>query len=248
MKNLYLRSTEWILLPLVAALLIVSSSTANSQTAPVVSVSSKPSGATVILSGDYTVAGVTPTNFSQSLQGLYQVTAHHEGFETYHSTVVLSGRDAVSLDIKLVPKTRMRAAMRSLVLPGWGQHYIGSKTKGTLLTIGTVAALTTSGVMYLRYENRRQDYDDYNALFHQTRSVEERERMLTKHYALQKDAYNAERDRNVALGVLAGIWVYNLLDVFLFFPDYGLNVSGASFGLYPENDLNGVKVVGTVRF
>ena len=248
MKDMYLRNSKWILLLLVVILLLAISATARSQTSPIVSVTSKPSGATVVLSGDYTVAGITPTSFSQSLLGLYRIAAHHEGYETYHSTIVLSGREAVALDIKMVPKTRMRAAMRSLVVPGWGQNYVGSKTKGTLLTIGTLATAATTGVMHLRYDSRRHDYDDFNAIYHQTRSVEEREKMLAKHYALQKDAYNAERDRNIALGVLAGIWVYNLLDAILFFPDYGLNVSGTNLGLYPDPKLRGIRVVGTVKF
>ncbi|TFH64980.1 MAG: PEGA domain-containing protein [Candidatus Zixiibacteriota bacterium] len=248
MKNMYLRSSEWILLPLAVILLLTMSATARSQTSPVVSITSKPSGATVILSGDYTVAGITPTSFSQNLLGLYRITAHHEGYETYHSTVMLSGREAVALDIKMVAKTRVRAAMRSLVFPGWGQHYVGSKTKGSLLTIGTLAAVATTGILQLRYDSRRQDYDDYNVIYNQTRSVEEREKMLAKHYALQKDAYDAEHGRNVALGVLAGIWAYNLLDAILFFPDYGLSVSGTNLGLYPDPNLKGIRVVGTVKF
>jgi hypothetical protein len=248
MKNMYLRSSEWILLPLAVIMLLAVSGTARSQTTPVVSITSKPSGATVVLTGDYTVAGITPTSFSQNLIGLYRIAAHHEGYETYHSTVVFSGREAVALDIKMVPKTRVRAAMRSLVLPGWGQNYVGSKTKGVLLTIGTLASAATAGVMHLRYDSRRNDYDDFNAIYNQTRSVEEREKLLARRYALQKDAYNAERDRNVVLGVLAGIWVYNILDAVLFFPDYGLNVSGTNLGLYPDPDLKGFRVAGTVTF
>ncbi len=245
---MYLRSSEWILLPLVVILLLAISATARSQTSPVVSVTSKPSGATVILSGDYTVAGITPTSFSQNLLGLYRIAVHHEGYETYHSTVVLSGREAVALDIKMVAKTRVRAAMRSLLIPGWGQRYVDSRTKGTLLTIGTLATVVTAGVMHLRYDSRRDDYDDFNTLYYQTRSVEEREKMLAKRYALQKDAYDAERDRNIVLGVLVGIWAYNLLDAILFFPDYGLSVSGTNLGFYPDSNLKGIRVVGTVKF
>jgi hypothetical protein len=142
----------------------------------------------------------------------------------------------------------MRAAMRSLVFPGWGQNYVGSKTKGSLLTIGTLAAVATTGIMQLRYDSRRNDYDDYNASYNQARSVEEREKMLAKRYTLQKDAYDAENGRNVVLGLLVGIWAYNLLDAILFFPDYGLNVSGTNLGFYPDPDLKGVRIVGTVNF
>jgi hypothetical protein len=248
MKYIQLLKSEWILWPSAVIMFAASFGTAFSQTSPVVSITSKPSGATVVLSGDYTVAGVTPTTFSQSLLGLYRIAAHHEGYETYHSTVVFSGSEAVALDIKMVPKTRLRAAMRSLVVPGWGQRYADNKGKGALLTIGTLATATVAGIMHLRYDSRRDDYDDFNATYQKTRSVEEREQMLAKLYALQKDAYNAERDRNVVAAVLAGIWAYNVLDAILFFPDYGLSVSGTKLGFYPDPNLRGIKVVGMVKF
>jgi Family of unknown function (DUF5683)/PEGA domain len=248
MKYIQLLKSEWILWPSAVIIFIALAATAFSQTSPIVSITSKPSGATVVLSGDYTVAGVTPTTFSQNLLGLYRIAAHHEGYETYHSTVVFSGREAVALDIKMVPKTRLRAAMRSLVVPGWGQRYADSKTKGALLTIGTLATAALTGIMHLRYDSRRNDYNDFNATYLQTRSVEQREQMLAKRYALQKDAYDAERDRNTVAAVLAGIWAYNLLDAILFFPDYGLSVSGTKLGLYPDPDLKGIRVVGKVAF
>jgi hypothetical protein len=248
MKNLYLLKAEWILVRLAVLLTLTSTAWAQTQPNPVVSVTSNPSGATVIFSGDYEVAGITPTTFSQKLTGLYRVTAHHEGYETYHSSIVFSGHDATAIDIKMTPKTRVKAGIRSLVLPGWGQSYSGSRTRGIVLTIGAVAAGVTTGILHLRYDSRRQDYDDFNTIYANTRSVEEREKMLAQQYSLQKDAYDAERNRNVALGVLAGIWAYSVLDAILFFPDYGLNVSGTNLGLYPDSDLEGIRIVGTVRF
>jgi hypothetical protein len=248
MKKSYVVIAEWILLLLAAVCLTTGTAEAQTGTGPVVSVTSKPSGATVILTGDLTMAGVTPTTFSQKLTGLYQVTAHHEGYETYHSSVVFSGRDAMSIDIKMAPKTRVKAAVRSLVFPGWGQNYTGSKRRGAFLTVGTVAAGAVAGILQLRYTNRRNKYDDFNSLYNQTRSAERRQTMLAKLYAVQKDAYNAERNRNTALGVVAAIWAYNVLDAILFFPDYGLNVSGTTLGLYPDQNLDGVRIVGTVKF
>ncbi len=248
MKNLYVLRAERILSLLTAFFCLSVVALAQSANSPVVSITSRPTGATVILTGDYTVAGVTPTTFAQKLSGMYSLTAHHEGYETYHSSVVLSGRDAMSIDIKMTPKTRLRAAMRSLIIPGWGQRYTGSRTRGAVLTGGAAVAGAVVGIMQLRYSDRRNKYDDFNALYSQTRSVEQRQTMLPKLYAVQKDAYDAERNRSVALGVLGGIWLYNLLDAVLFFPDYGIDVSGTNLGVYPNPDLDGVRIVGTVRF
>ena len=72
--------------------------------------------------------------------------------------------------------------------------------------------------------------------------------MLNHLYNQQKQAYDAQRNRDICLGVLAGFWVYSFLDAIIMFPDYGINISGANLGLYPGSRGDGVRVVGTVKF
>ena len=201
-----------------------------------------------MLSGDMTVAGVTPTIFTQRLAGYFKITAYREGYETYNSSVVLSGHDATTIDFKLKPKTRVKAAMRSLIIPGWGQHYYGAKTKGSVLFIGALVGGTTAGLMHLRFDNKRDDYYDFLAVYDAERSVPAKEAMLPELYRRQQDAHDAEQDRNVAAAVVAGIWAYGVIDALLFFPDFGISVSGANLSLAPEYDGNAVKLMGRIKF
>lgn len=231
-------------------LLVALAATACAQQsgAPGITVRSNPSGATVILSGDFTVAGVTPTVFTQRLNGYYEITAYRPGYETYHSSIILSGRQSTDIEIQLEPKTRAKAALRSLIIPGWGQRYYGSKTKGALLTIGALAGGVTVGLLHLHFDDKRDDYLEINKRFQDTRSVLEREALLDELYEKQKDAYDAEQNRNIGAAILAGFWVYNILDALLFFPDYSIQISGANLSLSPDISTDGLILSGKLEF
>lgn len=248
MEVMKLISAKWV--AALTALLSIGAVTgfAQSSANPIVSITSRPSGISVILSGDLTVAGTTPTTFSQKLSGYYRITAHLEGYETYHSSVVLSGHEATTIDIRMVPKTRLKAGLRSLVIPGWGQMYSGQHTKGLLITVGSAAAGLTAGLLHVRFARERDQYNDFRDKFSATRSVTEREKMLAQLYHFQKDAYDSERDRNIGLGILAGVWLYNVLDAVLFFPDYSISITGANLSLRPDIMGKGITLVGSVKF
>ncbi|MCK4858064.1 MAG: PEGA domain-containing protein [candidate division Zixibacteria bacterium] len=233
---------------LVVLLFVASSSSAQTDNGTVVTIRSNPIGCTVILSGDLTVAGVTPTTFIQNLRGYYEITAHHHGYETYHSSVLLSGSDLTTIDIELVPKTRFKAGMRSLLIPGWGQTYSGSRTKGVFLTVATIAAGATAGILHLRYDDKRDEYNELKERFENTREVSKREAMLDELYEAQKAAYDAGEARKIGVSILAGVWLYNFLDAILFFPDFTVKISGASLGLQPQFAPEGVKLVGVIEF
>ncbi len=213
-----------------------------------VNVRSNPSGCTVVLSGDYTVAGVTPTTFSQPLQGFYTVSAHRSGYETYRSSIVLTGRDVTNIEIQLTPKTRFKAGLRSLLIPGWGQRYSDAGTRGTLMTIGALATVTVAGLLYLDFDDKRDEFYEVKRRFNDTREVSGREAMLNELSDAQQAAYDAEQDKNLGVGILVGFWAYSVIDAVLFFPDYNMNVAGVSIGFEPQLAPDQVKLVGVFTF
>ena len=71
---------------------------------------------------------------------------------------------------------------------------------------------------------------------------------MPEYYRLNKRAYDAEKVRNYAGAATAGLWLYNVLDAILFFPDYGISISGTSLSVTPEVDLDGARIVGRVTF
>ncbi len=162
--------------------------------------------------------------------------------------MLLSGREATTIDFKLKPKTRVKAALRSIVIPGWGQRYYGAKTKGNVMFIGALVGGATAGIMHLRFDNKRDDYLNFLKRYENERSVPEKYLMLAELYDRQQDAYDAEQQRNIVGAIAAGIWVYSVLDAMLFFPDYGISISGANLSFVPEYDGESVKLMGRLKF
>jgi len=95
-------------------------------------VRSQPPGALATVSGEVTVSGVTPVHFRQTLIGDYKLTLKKYGYEKYTTRVILDPGKLTTIDITLSPKTRFKAAVRSLFIPGWGQRYTEQKNKGYL--------------------------------------------------------------------------------------------------------------------
>lgn len=228
--------------------LLVAPLAAQSQSDAHINVRSNPSGCTVVLAGDYTVAGVTPTTFSQPLRGFYRITAYRDGYETYHSSVVLTGNDVTTIEIDLVPKTRVKAGLRSLLIPGWGQRYGGSGTRGTLMTIGTAITGVVAGILYLDFDDKRDDYYSVKARYDATREVSGREAMLPALHTAQQEAYDAEQAKNLGVGILVGLWAYNVIDAMVFFQESQMDIAGVEIGLRPQIESDRVQLVGVFSF
>jgi PEGA domain/Family of unknown function (DUF5683) len=182
-------------------------------------VTSDPSGTTITLDGEFKLAGVTPTVFSQPLTGIYILKASREGYESYKTKVVLTGGSPLSVNIRLAPKTRFKAFIRSVVIPGWGQYYAGEKGRGIVFGITTLAVGLTGLVAQLDYADKRDAYDFALSEFAEERSIEKKKAMEDMVNLAREEAYDAESFRNITAGVIAAVWVYNLIDAVLFFPD-----------------------------
>lgn len=87
---------------------------------------------------------------------------------------------------------------RSAIVPGWGQFYKGSYLKGGLVLGGTVAL--AAGIIYTN--SMRSDYANKIVKTHITENK--------RTYATKRDNYTT--GRNICIGGLAALYVYNLVD------------------------------------
>jgi len=204
---------------------------AQSMSAGNVSVKSDPPGALASLEGEAVVAGVTPARFQYNLVGDYRLVVKLDGYETYRTHVSLDPSRPSEFIVTLSPRTKLKAALRSTVIPGWGQWYSGQKTKGTalmLLTIGTsVAALIADN----RFDDKYDIYETKLAEYDAATSYDELVRLQPGLAEAQRKAYDAENVRRACIGLMAGVWAFNVLDNFLFFPHHptGFRVKGLTF-------------------
>lgn len=181
-------------------------------------VRSNPDGALVKLKGELSVSGVTPVRFRQPLAGGYRVTIEKHGYERYTGYIDLDPTRQMTFDAVLSRKTRLKAAMRSCVIPGWGQIYGGQKTKG----VGFIALALGSATAFLiaedDFNNKEDDYYEAVTAYDQATTIEDRQRLWTEMAEAQREAYDAEDVRRILIGTTVAVWGLSVLDALLFFP------------------------------
>ncbi len=223
-----------ILTAILPVLLSAAVSSAQEAAQGDLTVRSNPQGALVTLSGEMVVSGVTPVRFRQLLIGKYAVKVECSGYENYSSRAFLDPSRPMSIDIKLTPKTRYKAALRSLVIPGWGQYYAGQRKKAFALTVLTVGSALVYLVSDNDFADKNDEYEAVRLQYAAAGTTAERRRLWPALQTSREDAYNAETARQVTLGVLAGCWGLSLLDALLFFPDERADIRVKGFGIHPE--------------
>jgi hypothetical protein len=144
------------------------------------------------------------------------------GFEDYNTHVVLDPVQQTELDVVLNPKTRFKAALRSMMFPGWGQRYTDQNTKSLMFLVmsaGTAAAYLIAdhnfGIKYDRYASRLEAYDDALTSGASYSQVEELGSLLAH---AQQEAYDSEDTRRITISAAAIVWGLNVLDALLFSP------------------------------
>ncbi len=187
---------------------------------------SSPVGTAIMLDGEYQLAGVTPVTFNQKMIGVYRLTAYRDGYEKYETRLVLVGNEPHHIDFEMVPKTRFRAAFRSLIVPGWGQMYTRQKLRGTLYTSATVISLISLLIADQDFRDKQDVYNEVRDLYQRTRSIDEKRIIKGRLDTVQEEAYDAETVRQIAFGVTAFVWAFNVLDAIVFFPDRRHTVGG----------------------
>jgi hypothetical protein len=97
-------------------------------------------------------------------------------------------------------KSRKNSAIRSVVLPGWGQYNNGQKLKGYVM--GTTILLSL-GATYLLYTKANKTYDDYEQLGLKSSSL--------------YDDYQAQSNQAMVASIFcAGLWVWNIIDAYIY--------------------------------
>lgn len=203
-----------------------------------------PPGAEVALRGEASVSGLSPINFTYSLIGEYSLIVKKYGYEDYKTRLMLDPARPQQISVELSPRTGFKAALRSMIIPGWGQRYTNRKTKGFMFSVLFVGA----GLTLLNNENKFQDredaylarLDEYDAAVRRGATIDELSRYHVALVDAQERTYDAESDRRIAAGVVVGIWSLNVLDALLFAPRERATFNIKGVALAPSADAQGV--------
>jgi len=121
------------------------------------------------------------------LWALYEVSSSGKSFKPYIP--------------EYTDKYGMRAGWRSMLVPGWGQFYKGKVGKGVMFLTTEVVAV--SGVVVceiMRSNNMRKSQETTNL-------------KIVKEYRKRADDW--ELGRNIGIGLVGGIYLWNVLDAAL---------------------------------
>ncbi|MDE6007635.1 MAG: hypothetical protein K2G90_00315 [Muribaculaceae bacterium] len=132
-------------------------------------------------------------------------------------------------NLDLTTKYGVHGLWRSAIVPGWGQFYKGSSLKGGLILGGSVALI--GGIIYT--ETVRKDYMNKIKKTHNTDHI--------RTYKTRADNFAA--GRNICIGGLAALYVYNIVDAVVAPGARRIvvkkNVNGRSYALIPSFTFDG---------
>lgn len=215
---------------------------ASAQDKSEILITTRPSGATIYLKGEFDLVANTPAKLPMDISGKYDAKITRPGYETWRGELNFVPGSDNEINIDLSRKTRVKAALRSIIIPGWGQRYSGNSTKGTLLTSAALLSGAAVVITDRIYQNKKRDYNTALADFNSAGSIDEKNRLKIVLDDSQRKAYDAESDRNLAIAFGIGAWAFNLVDALIFFP------SGEVFYPTVSSLGDGASVQLTARF
>jgi hypothetical protein len=208
----------------------------------------RPIGALVLLNGEYSTAGRTPYTISYFLKGRYRIRAIKPGYENWETDYVFNGQGDDKLSIKLTPKKRYKAVLRSALLPGLGQAYSDHKTRGIIIGLMQFSAVGVSLYQHVQYNEALNDYNAALKDFQASQKTQNgQDDLIAQVQASKADLDEAYAIRKKWLMITGLIYVYNLLDAMLFFPSYHNDAWDVGVSLNQNPALHGAAVELNVK-
>jgi hypothetical protein len=191
----------------------------------VITIKSYPPGALVSFEGEYQFAGRTPFVLPYPVVGRYHIKAYKIGYETFDAKMQLLNKLGDIMTFRLQPKTPFKAFYRSLVVPGWGQFYSERGLIGSVFLGAAAGALFYLAKNEEKYQDAVIDYEQASArLDGSGASVDDQQEIMKELQSFEKTLQEDMNRRDTSLYIAGGIWLLNILDSVLFFPNHAKDV------------------------
>ena len=105
--------------------------------------------------------------------------------------------------------------IKGCVFPGWGQFSTGRYTRGAVMMGTSLVSLAVISGLTLQYNRHVDSYEDASKGYAQSIYIGDAVEYYSQMTNAWKDADDAYTYRNVALGILAGMYVWSILDITL---------------------------------
>lgn len=250
MKSMLLKRNLTVLLLL---LFVFANVFAQSKSISQITINSTPKGASVTLKGDMIITGVSPTIFNIPLSGSYEIEVVKEGYEKYSSTIYLTPNKPMVISVVLKRKTKAKASLRSIFVPGWGQRYFDQKKKGNFFTLLSAGAVASYLIIDSDFDDKYQDFIDLDKEYKQISgsnggNISDLRALKLKVDESRRVAFNAEDNRRIAIGSIIAVWSLNVLDAWFLSPEKSKTFGVDGLTLIPETNLSdsfGIKIAAS---
>ncbi len=179
------------------------------------SVSSRPEGSSVELSGPVHVSGTTPFELPGVESGRFRVTVSRPGFETSVGWVDFS-RLGPDRGVRVEPAVHLpNVALTLSGLAGPSKFLRGERQKGLILTFAQGAAAVAASIEEWRARDFKKKYDDFRDKYVSAQSEQEASSLHSRmlhNYRLRENALEARDEYLIAVAVPA---LYVVIENFL---------------------------------
>ena len=128
----------------------------------------------------------------------------------------VNNTEAIDLSINLVPKSKNKAILNSLLFPGYGQYYYESKMKALLfsITAASLTALLTD--TYTTYQDENSLVDQYRADYQNATLTSDIESTWQTYQNQANQVNDLQAQLLIYGGALGATWIINVVDALLF--------------------------------
>ena len=208
-------------------------------------IKSTPPGAMIYFEGENSFVGISPFKLRSNIKGMYTITATKGGYEKRKMEYFFKGTENGILRVRLHPKTRFKAAMRSFVFPGWGQFYSERKKYGAITSILQVSATIYTLFLNQKYNKKADEYNEALSIYQENKkNFQLQDEYWSIAVGKHKKAESAYEDRKTMLIISGGLWIYNILDSLFFFPSFENKLFNRSIPTISANFKNGTPSLG----
>jgi TM2 domain-containing membrane protein YozV len=176
-----------------------------------------PAKANVYIDGNET--GFLPLENQKILYGSHHVSVTKPGFYSYDENILINKREPYTLDIKLAVKSKQSALLYSALLPGSGQFYSGRTTQAIIVGAATLGAAVTTVLFYNNYLDKKDTYSANKNAYDTNTDLGKMQSL----YNTMQDSYgemdSADSRVKFMFFLTAVIWIYNVVDAYMFFPE-----------------------------
>ncbi len=168
--------------------------------------------------------------------GEHSIEVKKSGYEVYEQKVFASTDKLITIPYVLRKKTSTTALSRSLMFPGLGQMYNDRNVVGYAWTGAFVLSLGNLVSKQLKYNDRVDAFNTAANAYTNEKNVALIPQKKAELMSAEIIRDDVEAKRNLGIGIAAGIYLLNIVDVYFVEPNFekgfiSLNLKGNNNGL-----------------